>query len=114
MNSTSYYFGVYLEIASELSLYELLGDNEELASITPPGLNKCGVIIAVSNASVGRWLYLHWYSEIEQLDFPTDEDVSVLKGSFTQKHARVMKQLGDHPGVSGVKVRAGYVLDQEY
>lgn len=114
MNSTSYYFGVYLEIASELSLYELLGDNEELASITPPGLSKRGVTIAVSNASAGRWLYLHWYSEVEQLDFPTDEDVAALKGSFTQRHAQVLEQLSSHPGVSAVKIKAGYILDQEY
>lgn len=96
------------------SLYELLPDDEQLTSVTPPALYGLKIIAIANTTSDGRWLVIDGDDTIEILDFPTDAEVSSLKVALTERYAGIIAALRQHPAVLSVTVKAGYVLNTEY
>ena len=96
------------------SLYDLLPDEEQLTSITPPALYGLKIIAIANTTSAGQWLVINGDDTIEILDFPTDAEVSSLKAALTERYAVTIAALRHHPAVLSVTVKAGYVLNAEY
>ena len=96
------------------SLYELLPDDEQLTSITPPALYGLKIIAIANTTSAGQWLVIDGGQTVETLDFPTDTEVSSLKATLTERYAGTIDALRQHPAVLSVTVKAGYVLNTEY
>ena len=92
------------------SLYELLPDDEQLTSITPPALYGLKIIAIANTTSVGQWLVIDGDDTIEILDFPTDAEIASLKAALTERYAGIIAALRQHFAVLSVTVKAGYVL----
>lgn len=113
--------GVQSEIVTEFPTWieSLIGDKWEdvLSVITPPTMFQTGTIIAAGNAVPGgKWLYLdQWGDEKIQIkEFPTGDEIANMKAEFETNYADIIDALKKCKDVISVKIKAGYVLDQEY
>lgn len=92
---------------------DILGE-DLLADITPPILKGRDAILLADN--VGRindtWLYIgDWVHHPEIMYFPTPEEIEQMKSELEDFHHESIAKLRNHPLVSSVVVRCGYVYN---
>lgn len=111
---------IFEQLKVELSypdLWDLLGEkyDDHLVSITPYSMYNTETIIAIGNLlsrPCGTWLHLNkWGQEEEISDFPQpDKLIAELSNSYSD----VIDYLRELDCVTGVEIKAGYVLNAEY
>jgi hypothetical protein len=102
-------------------LYDILGDNERLADITPPELSSWPNVemVLVGNLPDDKTVWLRVGNIVEEnecqiKEFPTENDIKKMIKNFYYYYNDDLEKLRQSPHVASMKVEVGYVADVEY